>query len=307
MTSDGDGTPSSGAADPGAELTIQQVSDVLGVPAPTIRSWERRYGVPQVGRSQGGHRRYSAEQVGLLARMRDEIARGHRAVDAAQRVLESGSTSPTTFVDDYLRATMALDPTDLDQVLDAARAARGLGSTVDEVIMPALREIGWRWQTGRCDVAHEHLASQATVAWLVSVDRIGSPPLDRPIILGSGPLDHVTVGLECIAALLRQRGWDCRMLGARLPAESLARAVDDTDAAAVIVVCHLSPGRRAAVDALQVLAGRHLAVFYAGGAFTSRQSRHGVPGHYLGTNLERAADEVTSTVLGGQLSPPTGR
>src|SRR4051812_44897471 len=41
----------------GTGLTIQAVSQLLDVPAPTIRSWERRYGVPPTSRSQGGHRR----------------------------------------------------------------------------------------------------------------------------------------------------------------------------------------------------------------------------------------------------------
>ncbi|MBA3527831.1 MAG: MerR family transcriptional regulator, partial [Propionibacteriaceae bacterium] len=60
------------------ELTIQQASQVLNVPAPTIRSWERRYGVPLADRSSGGHRRYARVQLDQLRRMRDLIARGRR-------------------------------------------------------------------------------------------------------------------------------------------------------------------------------------------------------------------------------------
>ena len=30
-------------------LTIQDVSRLLQIPAPTIRSWERRYGIPSAG------------------------------------------------------------------------------------------------------------------------------------------------------------------------------------------------------------------------------------------------------------------
>jgi DNA-binding transcriptional MerR regulator len=58
-------------ASPGEEaLSIQTVSERLGVPAPTLRSWERRYGVPDTPRSPGGHRRYSAEALNQLRRMR---------------------------------------------------------------------------------------------------------------------------------------------------------------------------------------------------------------------------------------------
>ncbi|MBA2559338.1 MAG: helix-turn-helix-type transcriptional regulator, partial [Propionibacteriales bacterium] len=37
----------------GSGLSIQRVSDLLAVPAPTIRSWERRYGVAAAPRSTG--------------------------------------------------------------------------------------------------------------------------------------------------------------------------------------------------------------------------------------------------------------
>lgn len=297
MSTDEGLEPELESPDPEEELTIQQVSSLLGVPAPTMRSWERRYGVPQAGRSQGGHRRYNNEQIEKLGQMRDEIALGRRAVDAAARIMSSDTTPPAGLVDDFLQATMTLEPADLTRVLVQAHVSLGLDCTVDDVIMPALRQIGRRWEAGRCDVAHEHFASQATQAWLVSIGRTGPPPVNRPVVLSSGPLDHHTLGLDCIGALLRQRGWDCRMLGARMPADSLARAIVETDAVAVVLVCHLAPGRRAAIDSLHTVNGQHAALFYAGGAFASRQSRLGVPGHYLGTRLGAAADFITATVI----------
>ena len=111
-----------------------------------------------------------------------------------------------------------------------------------------------------------------------------------------GPLDHHTLGLEAIAALLRLRRWDCRMLGARTPADSLARAVTETDAIAVVLVSHLAAGRPAAIETLRApeLSLRHL--FYAGGAFGSSRARRNVPGHYLGTNIAKAAELITDTL-----------
>ncbi|MBC7595031.1 MAG: MerR family transcriptional regulator, partial [Kineosporiaceae bacterium] len=66
---------------------IKQVSELLGIPAPTLRSWERRYGVPVTSRSSGGHRRYAEDELNQLRLMRDEIARGKRAADAALAVM----------------------------------------------------------------------------------------------------------------------------------------------------------------------------------------------------------------------------
>ena len=85
---------------------------------------------------------------------------------------------------------------------------------------------------------------------------------------------------------------DCLLLGARTPAESLVRAVRDTAAAAVILVCHLPAGRQAAIDALRAAELNQTSIYYAGGAFASHQARQGVPGHHLGDNLTRAADTI---------------
>ena len=56
----------------GGLLGIREAALFAGVAAPTLRSWERRYGVPRPGRSVGGHRRYrieDLERAALLAAM----------------------------------------------------------------------------------------------------------------------------------------------------------------------------------------------------------------------------------------------
>ena len=279
-----------------AQLTIRQASTILNLPAPTIRSWERRYGVPGADRSGGGHRRYTRDQLDRLRRMRDLIARGRRPVEAAALVRAGHGTSPGPLVDAFLQGACDLAPESIARTLDVAHQTLGLDRTVDEVLLPAMREVGEWWHTGRIDVSHEHIATNATKAWLSTLTPAGPLRPQPPIILSCGPLDHHTLGLESIGALLRHRLWDCRLLGARTPGESLSQAVQETDAAGVVLVCHVVAGRPAAVDALRSTQLRRSHLFYAGGAFASHRARHGVPGHYLGTNLAQAADLVTATI-----------
>jgi DICT domain-containing protein len=47
-------------------LSIGDLVERTGVPAGTLRSWERRYGVPAPGRAVSGHRRYSPSDVDLV-------------------------------------------------------------------------------------------------------------------------------------------------------------------------------------------------------------------------------------------------
>ncbi len=293
---------SESAADesPEEELSIQQASAALNVPAPTIRSWERRYGVPVADRSNGGHRRYTRGQLDRLRLMRDLIAEGRRPAGAAALVRAGYAASAEPLVAALLRGARSMTPDGIAETLQVASQTLGLDRTVDEVLLPAMREVGEWWHAGQIDVAHEHLATNTARAWLSSVDSAGPSRSEPPIILSCGPRDQHTLGLEALDALLRHRRWDCRLLGARTPVESLGHAVQETSAVAVVLACHVSAGRAAAVEALRSADRHGVHVFYAGGAFSSRQARQDVPGRYLGTNLAEAADLVTDTITKGR-------
>jgi DNA-binding transcriptional MerR regulator/methylmalonyl-CoA mutase cobalamin-binding subunit len=284
-------------------LTIEQVSQMLGVPVPTIRSWERRHQVPVVNRTSGGHRRYSSEQLDALRRMRDLVAQGLRPVDAAARIKAEDATSPDVLIDALLQASQEYSPDKIGEALDAAQQALGLGRTVDDVLMPALRQIGQRWRSGESDVSHEHMTSNAIRSWLTGSSQT-RPRLRQlgPVVLCCGPRDDHTLGLEALGALLAERGVDCLLLGARTPVESLHRTVRDTAAAAVVLVCHLPAGRQAAVDALRWAELSPTSIYYAGGAFASHQARHGVPGRHLGDNLTNAADSIAEALQNPSMS-----
>src|SRR5918997_4841455 len=116
-----DGTADGEAGESSDELTIQQVAAVLNLPAPTIRSWERRYGVPAADRSSGGHRRYTPGQLNRVRHMRDLIAQGRRPVEAAALVKAGYAASPRLLVDAFLQGARDLAPEPIAQTLDAAR------------------------------------------------------------------------------------------------------------------------------------------------------------------------------------------
>lgn len=74
---------------------IGAVARRLGVPAPTLRTWNLRYGVGPSRRSPGGHRRYDTDDLRRLEEMNRLIRTGVPAADAAREVLRSrGAPSP---------------------------------------------------------------------------------------------------------------------------------------------------------------------------------------------------------------------
>lgn len=291
MTRDVSGQPSG--------LSIRAVSDLLGIPAPTIRSWERRYGLARTTRTGGGHRRYTTADIGELRLMRDEIVRGRRPAEAAVLLRETAEAAEPyrSFIQAFVDVVDPMNTRQLDVLLDHCRARFGLDEAICRVLLPGMRRIGVAWQSGRCDISQEHLITQATRGWLKKVMAMGPVPW-RPqtIVLSCGPADLHTVGLEAMEVLLAQRGWRCHLLGERIPPSDLKSAIDRTGAAATIVVSQIATHRRATVGALQAAARTSTRLFYAGNAFLTPVTRKAVPGRYLGEDLIEAVEVVSRSL-----------
>ena len=75
-------------------LSIGALSERTGVPTPTLRSWESRYGFPVSTRLDGGHRRYGHEQIELVI----DVA-GRRAAGASMAAAIEGALGATLPVD----------------------------------------------------------------------------------------------------------------------------------------------------------------------------------------------------------------
>lgn len=69
-------------------FSIGAVARVLGVPAPTLRTWEERYDVVVPLRSPAGHRLYSRQHLEQLRFLRDGISSGLSSADAHRLLRE---------------------------------------------------------------------------------------------------------------------------------------------------------------------------------------------------------------------------
>ena len=203
---------------------------------------------------------------------------------------------PEAFIHPLLVASACYDPGAVRDHLDLAVAALGMGACLDEVLFPALREIGRRWQLGRFDIEAERLASEAVRGWLEGL-ALSAPEPDglAPLVLTCGPADLHSIGLEALGVLLRHHGRECRVLGARIPVRSLTIAVKANRPSGVVVVSHLRTNRLSATQSLRAAAALGPDVFYAGGAFSSVRLRRNVPGTHLDHDLRSACEVILQT------------
>ena len=284
------------------QMTIAAVSSLLGIPVPTIRSWERRYGFPVPSRTRGKHRRYSVDEVDQLRMMRDEITRGHSASEAVDIVRRYATEDRprAELLDRFLEASMKLDPSKIRESLMTGAESMGVEDTMRTVALPAMREMGSRWKAGVCDTAHEHLATEAVRVWLARQSVMAPAPFRPfPLVLACGPKDLHTIGLEAFGVVLARRGWSIRTLGPLTPVSSLVAAVRAAEAHGAVVSSQRSVTRRSAVEAIVAVdALPGVEAFYGGAAFGPAATRKDVPGTYLGEDIVEAAGILERTLAG---------
>lgn len=213
-------------------LRIGELSRRTGVNAETLRAWERRYDLLSPARSDGGFRLYGTADEERVRTMRALIASGLSAAEAA-RLARSGSV-PTPAppglatlegADRRLREALErFSEAQATAVLDEAIAALSVDALVDLVVLPALREVGERWERGEATVGQEHFATNIVRGRLAGLARnwgAGSGPL---AILACPPGELHDMGLFAFGLVLRARGWRLAYLGANAPLETIADA-----------------------------------------------------------------------------------
>ena len=199
--------------------------------------------------------------------MRDEIARGQQAGVAAESVRRLlGTQGPAQeLIQQILRAAERLEPPRSAPGSTTRRRHSASAACIDDVLLPAMRQVGVWWAIGHCDVVQERMATEAVRAWLDRRSAFAPPPTrPRPILLACGPSDLHTIGLESTAVLLRYQGWPCRVLGARTSTVTMTTAAQAAAAAGVVVVSHLATGRLRAVESIRAVNELGIDVFYAG-------------------------------------------
>ena len=225
------------ALDVGA-LRIGEFARRVGISPELLRAWERRYGLLRPIRSAGGFRLYTNDDAERVAAMKIALDEGLSAAEAANRVL--AGQRPAEGLLDHARlrliaAVRAYDEVSAHLVLDEAFAAFALETVLQQLILPALREIGDEWERGELEVAQEHFASNLVRERLLALARFwgrGGGPL---AILACAPGERHDIGLIAFGLVLRSHGWRILFLGADTPLPTLARAVTTTEPRLVVV------------------------------------------------------------------------
>jgi MerR family transcriptional regulator, light-induced transcriptional regulator len=257
-------------------IRIGELSRRTGVGVDALRAWERRYAVLEPTRSDGGFRLYGVDDEARARGMSELIASGLSAAQAAEAIRARAplsSATPPGALDGDEAARLAdalarLDEGGAEAILDRVFATLSLESASLIVVLPALRELGERWERGEVSIAEEHFASSLIRSRLLSLSRGWGGGGSQHAVLACPSGEQHDLGLIVFGLVLRGRGWRITYLGPDTPVETIAEAADKVRADAV-VVSSLAPERLVAESGqLKRMAGSHRVLLAGSGALT---------------------------------------
>ena len=299
------------------QFTIDFICQRAGVLPVTLRAWERRYAVVTPARTAGNYRMYTEKDVELVRWMKMCTDSGTPAGAVALELAAlrkagqwptlmpyrppptaaSANRTHTAALSKKLWRTLIAGADEQSTLLlKLGRTSYDMSELCQEVIVPALVEIGRAWYAGEIRVTQEHHASMFLRAWL---DHIYSAlPVNRGaprIIVGGAPRERHELGPLMLALLLRRRGYFVDFVGADVVLDDLVAYARRLPTRLVCLAATMEESARCLHSMHAKLATlRPKPLFGFGGAVFNLQPalRASTSGIFLGQSLT----EVCSTI-----------
>jgi len=209
-------------------VSTAQVAEVLGLGVTTVKRWVDE-GILPARKTLGGHRKVRMSDVLRLMRESElpleklsELFPRSRKLDFSSSLVIRGQLNS------------ALQEMDMELVRSLILGAQQRGFPIhllaDDVIGPALVEVGHQWELGRIGVMHEHRATQLILSTLYELESSLSPKHKRgwPVAVGGAPEGDPTLVPTLLARMvLIEAGWEAINLGPNTPRGAFETAMDE--------------------------------------------------------------------------------
>lgn len=315
-------------------FNTKAVVHTTGVPAPTLRAWERRYGILSPRRGENDYRLYSERDMMMIGWLRERVETGMtisqaiallRSMEPARRRKSKGRgaatlapsigevlTTPMTAPEPLalpdlaaalLRRFLALDEPGALRTITQALAVYAVEDVCLALLAPVLADIGLRWAAGELTVTVEHFATGVIRAQLEALFRSAASGEGGPLALvGCAPGELHEIGPLMLALFLRRAGVHVAFLGQNVEPAHLMATVEHLHAACVALSACMAAKVAPIRDFGTRLsaAGARTPLFCFGGrAFDEApELAHDMPGLFLGGDARASASEIKRRMAG---------
>lgn len=217
--------------------SIRELEHLSGIKAPTIRIWEKRYGVVKPKRTSTNIRYYDDKDLKKLINLAVLNRQGHRISKLAdlkdeelrKKALEycfdPGNEEEADHYHLLTQAMLNIDEREFERIVDRLEKELGFEECMFQYMLPFLKNVGVLWHTGSINPAQEHFVSHLIRRKLMSrIEGCEQAEEDAPTYLMFLPEgEHHDIGLLFAYYLARKEGYGVCYLGGSVPDQDLKK------------------------------------------------------------------------------------
>lgn len=279
------------------QYSVAAAAKAAGISPWRLRTWERRYGIPDPGRSESGRRLYTEDDLLVIKRMASLVDQGIPASHAVEVVRSEAGNGvlptadlepPDPRIDDLVAAARSLDEEAAVTVVRAVGYELGWLDGLEHVVMPTLRQVGLLWGRGEASVMQEHFFSHLVRRELMHAVATlpAAPDMSRPVLLAGAEDERHEIGQLALWLLLRERGVPVVALGPDLPPPELVAAARELRPAIICLSGVTTASASMLAAAARALAeARTGARVFVGGPAVAGPGSEGIPATALPQSL----------------------
>ncbi len=208
-------------------LTTKEVARLCRVSDATVKRWEAS-GLLKSERTSGKHRRFRAEEVARFQREQKLGLKIHNGDESAVRATSRRRVSKMPSDAPLFHSLIAgCEEEAANMLIEAHLRGVPLPEIFDEIVCPAMRQIGELWHDGNLSITQEHIATRVAVSVILKLRNVlPVPEMNGELAMCCAlESDFHDLPTHLAQMVFEDQGWEVLNFGANTPLYSLAEEV----------------------------------------------------------------------------------
>lgn len=208
-------------------FTTKEVARLCRVSDATVKRWEDA-GLLNSERTNGGHRRFLAEEVAKFQRKTNLGLKRNHGDDSLVKINLLRQNNKYSLASPLFISLLDACETDAaNLIIGELLQKKDPAEIFDNFICPAMHEIGELWAAGELSVAEEHLATRTVCNAIHKLRSTLSVPESKEKLIMCCAVENDFHELPTFLAqvVLENEGWEVMNFGANTPLECLTKEV----------------------------------------------------------------------------------
>ncbi len=275
-------------------FSTKELAEMWDVSESTVKRWADA-GALRCRKTVGGHRKFELDDVvefqsrcGLAKPQAHAVNGRVESPCEFKHLLETADYA--ALAERFRQAALAGQFNFVAHLFNKSQEhGMSLATIGEELIRPAMREVGELWRTGKISVLDEHLAMLATIEALAALQaNAEKKAAERLAIVGCAEGELHQLAAILVRDLLESEGWKVIYFGSPTPLFSFAEAVDrfkpQLVCISITMADNIERARRDYEDLRRAAERHHAKIVLGGAALNDAAVRARFPeSHYAGS------------------------